>query len=283
MGDRHVFTSNEWQKLGKDDRLTGIPLVPSDSGVANQMRVAGFLRLLASSALDHIFLPVYLTGDGTEVSDFILNLYDSNPQDAEWIRSILLNVEPETQAKNALKRAENVAEEVAASVDFLLQPASTRTEFRAALDQWCEESTQAWRDLQQCEFAFYCSFEPQIQEILPKEWTAMPELPSTRKGTKETNGGSPNGSDPTIGEGRRQDIVPSNVAAQVWPTFFATRNDGRTKVVRPGYVLNKQQVAAALEEVVPSRSQNRSHQRLRRQERTRQLMNLPNNSTDAFL
>lgn len=288
MSDRHVFGGREWQALERDQRLAGIPLVPTNSEVANRMRVASFLRILASSALEHIFQPVYLTECGTEISEVIESLYHSDSAHAEWTRSVLLNIKPEEQAKNARARVKAVVEEVVESVDFLLQPAGRSDDFRAALQRWCEDAIQTWRELQHVEFAFHCLFEDEDSDIQAKEWTALPEPPSLRKEPTGTNGTSspPNGSgQPNGAQASKQThaVAPSNVAAQIWPVFLAARSDGRVKLARQGYLLTKLQVQAAREEAVPSRSQTRSHRSLRRQERARQLTTLPTNSTENFL
>lgn len=251
------------------------------------MRVASVLRILALSALEHLFQPVFLTEFGTEVSAFIDHLYQSNSEYAHWIRSVLLNIEPETQTENARKRVEAVVEDVVECLDFLLQPAGMSKQFRSALEQWCEESTQAWLDLQRLTFAFQCFFEPHIQDIQPKEWAPLPESPilPRKAGIKETNGGSAtNGSGKTTScDTNKHDMASANIAAQIWPLVLAVRKDGKSELVRRGYMLTEPQVRAALDEVVPSGPQNRNHQRLRRQERNRQMTSLPNNSTESFL
>lgn len=234
------------------------------------MRVASVLRILALSALEHIFQPVYLTELGTEVSNFIEHLYQSNPEYAHWIRSILLNIEPETQAENAQKRVEIVMEEIAECVDFLLQPAGTVKEFHAALEEWCEECTQTWRDLQRLTYAFQYHFEPHPQDVDPKEWAPLPEsnVPP-REGVEETNGNTKN-----------PDMAPPIIAAQIWPMLWVVRKSGKSEMVMRGYALTDAQVKAARDEAVPSRLLDRG---LRRQERNRRITNFTNDSTESFL
>lgn len=246
------------------------------------MRVASFLRILALSAIKHIFQPVYLTDSGTEVSTFIESLYDSDPQHAQWIRSVLLKTDPDGQAENAVERAEAVITEVVGKVE-VLQPAGTSKAFRTALRQWCKESTDTWLGSQHLSYAFQCFFEPDFEDMEPKEWTVLPEWPLTRKVGKEVNGGSPSGAGQKVSEAKKQEIIPLSVVAQVWPAVIARRPGSHIKVVREGYVLTEFQVKAAKEEAVLSRTLSKGDGSARRQGRPKHVVNLPNASTESFL
>lgn len=252
------------------------------------MRVASVLRLLALSALDHLFQPVYLTEFGTEIPHLVEHLYQGNPEYAHWLRSVLLNIDPEAQAENAHKRVEAVVEEVTEGVDFLLQPAGPDTirDFHDALEHWCEESTGVWLDLQRLTYAFQCFFEPHLKDIEPNEWTPLPESPvllnPPPKPAEVKNG--TNGD--TTKKPTTADMAPSStIAAQIWPMLLAVKKNGNSEVVVRGYALTDVQVQAARDEVVPNGLQDRAHSRRlkRRQEKNRRIMSGDNDSTGSFL
>lgn len=104
--EAHVLSSRSWQSLEKDPRMISSIAVPSgNSEAASRVRVGLILRLLALSASAHIFQPVYLTTEGRELGEILENLYELDASQAQWIRSVLLNVTPRTQPTTGQERA----------------------------------------------------------------------------------------------------------------------------------------------------------------------------------
>lgn len=261
------------------------------------MRVASVLRILASSTLEHITQPVYLPEYGTQISTVIDQLYHSDAEYAHWFRSVLLNIEPETQKENAGKRIEAVVKEVIHSVGFLLEPAGTDKDFHVALQHWCDETTQTWRDLQHLTCAFQYLFEPHPRYVDPNEWAPLPESPRLlRKAgvVKEANGASPSsgGSGKTTTSSAaqtRDSTAPADIAAQIWPLVLVVGKKGEIEVFRRGYMLTEAHVGAALDERerererkrATSRSPDQNHSRLKRKDR--RIISSSNASTEGFL
>lgn len=204
------------------------------------MRVAAVLRLLADTACEYLFQPVYLTEYGIEVGEIVSHVVSS---DAQWLRSVLLNIEARGQADNGVRRAENAANEVIDLLGFLLinSPADT-SDFKAAVKQLFQKACKLWMFLQQLEIRFEAELEVQIDDQGPLRWKPLPEL--LHKDSSSTEG-APNGSKK---KSDAQGLVMGDIAAEVWPEFLATKRE-RLIPVLPGYVLLEAQAAVARQEL----------------------------------
>lgn len=281
---RRVFGGDKWCQLENDKRLGGIPLVPSNSPVAKHMRVAMLLRVLAESAMEHIFQPVYVTDLGTEVSGFIEDLYCSDPQNAQWIRSVLLKVSLDGLSDNAHHRADNVVDDVIEVVERFLVPGETIQAFRAALEQWCDESIQAWRYLQTYTCLFQCVLDSDLREVVPQSWSVLPDvsaspLPTgtrtTDDGPSSSNGSGLAASTANANTNGSHSSTEASIVAKVWPIVTGTNPDGAHGVVGRGYGLDARQVKAAEDEKAQVVPLDRNLSRQRRKGRRSSLVNGP--------
>lgn len=235
-----ITHGKSWQNFTKLGCLDKIPLPPSNSEVARQMRVAAVLRVLAETACEYIYQPVYLTEDGTEMGEVISQ---ASPSDAQWMRRVLLNIEAKRQGDHGKRRAENAANEVVEMLGFFLinSPAET-SDFKAAVKEWYQKACKVWMSLQQLEIRFEAGLEVQIGDQSPLRWKPLPDL--LHKDSSPTEG-APNGSKT---RSDAKDLVMGDIAAEVWPEFLATKRE-RLIPVLPGYVLLEAQAAVARQEL----------------------------------
>lgn len=275
-----VFRGVAWQKLKKDNRLADIPLPPTNSQSARQMRAAAVLRLVALAAVEHIFQPVYLTEDGGELGQVLDSIYALDRARAQRVRSVLLKIDTKLQVANGKKRVEAASFDVLESVGPLLGipdgPLDKQAPFRRDLDAWCQRARQTWMDIQKLEGKFTVLFEEDIKDLRPVDWRRIPDQPAS-----PTQGsGAPANGAKTTGTLAAEDIV-----ALLWPAFFVTRaKDGSSQRCKGGYVLIKSQVATARRELLNARSASDSGSRRGgdAQRRLAALTSGSNNSTEDF-
>ncbi|KAI3396309.1 hypothetical protein diail_12331 [Diaporthe ilicicola] len=269
---------SSWQKLIKLDCLAKIPLPPGNSETARQMRVAAVLRLLAETACEYIYHPVYLTEDGIEVADIIGQL--GSPQ-AEWMRSLLLNTETKRQADNGAERATIAANELFELVGFLLIDSPTAAQdFKIAVYQWYQKACKIWMPLQQLELRIRAQFVAQGNGAGPLGWKLLPQPSQADRAPKD---GAPNGVKPK--PATKNQLVKEDIATEVWPEFLATTSDGRSFLLVSGYALDKAQTLAAKQELEaaslePAGSSRRAAHGRQRLERT--VMGGPNGSLEKL-
>lgn len=275
--DGDVFLNASWLSLTKDSRLRDVPLPPTNSQSAKHMRVAAVLRLLAFAAGEHIFQPAYITEEGGDLGEVLDEAYILDPPRAEWIRRVLLKIEPSTQAANGQARAEAASTDVFRTVGFLLVSSdgsrNEQNNFSSAVQEWCNKAHDHWRRFQMLEPNFTAVFEEK-GGLISGEWRRFPDAP--------TQGGVPaNGARPQHG------LVVEDIVAQIWPAFaFPTKRAGELELIKRGYVLVKEQVDAASREVASARLSSDRHRRGRSDLKRRMTMtSKSNDSTEnlAFL
>lgn len=231
----------KWQEFTGYRALTRIPLPRSNSESARQMRVAAVLRLISETACAYIFQPVYLTQDGMEMAEII---YPLGSGEAEWVRSVLLNIDRKEQDICGIQRAEITASKVIELVEFLIKSAADAQKFKNGLCQWCKKAAKLWMGLQQLRPMIEPQLEVQVDGQGLLGWRPFPE-PSLKD--KHSAGGTQNGTTSKPAEKGR--LVLEDIAVEVWPRFLATLDDEHSNVLIPGYVLLNVQTEAASQEL----------------------------------
>lgn len=274
-----IFRGTPWQNLKNDSRLADIPLPPTNSQPARQMRAAAALRIIALAAVEHIFQPVYLTEAGGELGEVLDDVYALDWSGAQRVRSVLLNIKREVQAANGKRRVEAASMDVLESVGPLLVSSDgcidRQAEFRRDLQAWCDKARALWTELQELEGKFTVLFEEDKKSLRPEDWRRIPDEPTPPKqGSASASGAKAAGA-----------LTAEDIVTLLWPAFFVSREkDGResTQRFKGGYVLVKPQVGAARREVANARSlSDSSHRRGRDvQRRLSMLTDASNNSTE---
>lgn len=271
----------KWEKLTEDHALTHIPMPRSNSELATQMRVAAVLRLISVMACDYIFQPVYLTPDGMEVAEII---YQLGSLEAEWMRSVLLNIERKQQAGYGMERAKIAAGKIIELVGFLMNSTADTQKLKDALCQWCEKAAKLWMSLQQLRPTIEAQLEVQVDGQGFLGWKSFPEQ-SLRD--KHPVTGAQDGT--TSKPDNKAQLVMEDLAAGLWPRFLATTGDEHSDVLMHGYaLLNAQRVAASQEVKALAASLDRgggSHRTAhgrKRQVQVRGIIGGVNGSTDKI-
>lgn len=277
--EAHVLSSSSWQSLENDKRISSIGLPSGNSEAASHVRVALILRLLAMSASDHIFQPVYLAAEGRELGEILESLYLSDASQAHWIRSVLLNITPEAQPATGRERADMVRADIIRSVDFLIRPSEGTENFRSALAQWCRKAVEVWLELQKLEVMIHGTMEVHIDDFDPSDWMPLAKSPVAQGQIKQA--GSSNG---TKSKNHAQEaLAHGDIATHVWPAFFVTGEDGVYGLVKRGRVLTTAFVAEVAQEACAASAPEKSRRGERgKQRKDKRLMMHGNNSTDGL-
>lgn len=238
-----IFSTVSWHRLIELRCLEGIPLPPTNSGAAKQMRVVAVLKLLAEAASSHICQPIHIPPRGTTVADLLDTVEQLDPRRARYVRSVLLNIAPGEQTKYGKKLATTASQDVHDSVTFMLRD---REAFGRALLEWFDKVCNTWRSFQQCEVRYQVLFESKNEDLVPEEWTPLPEphvLPAQTR-LQTANNAVPDGTpNPNV------DLELPDIAAQIWPAFLVMTTAGNLEPFKAGYVLLKAQAAAAGQEL----------------------------------
>ncbi|KAI7788993.1 hypothetical protein LA080_005096 [Diaporthe eres] len=242
----YTFSTVLWHRLTELECLEEIPLPPTNSVAAKQMRVAGVLRLLAEAASSHICQPIHIPHKGTAVADLLGTIDQLDPRRARYVRSVLLGIDPGQQEEFGKKRATTACKDVYDSVSFMLDDRKT---FGRALLEWFDKVCNTWRSFQQLEVRYQALFESKNEDLVPEEWEPLPEpfvLPTQTQG-QAVNGATPDGI--YMKPNPKVKLELANIAAQIWPAFLVITTAGKLEPLKAGYVLLKTQTAAADQEL----------------------------------
>lgn len=265
-----------WEHLR--NRITWLPLLPSNSPDAKRMRVAACIGKLGSMLAELIFVPVYVNPDMGEVRSLLTDLYvtDTDHLQEKHLRGVLLSVLPDVQQDIKTKRIQKIIEKISLIFDRLLDD-ETRDEFKEELVQTCKVAAECWGFVRQAQIKVdtvlpvFQNTEETAEQFTDMNWLPVPLGSSTttaamknsehgdsqKKGGPKLNGtakqtgngnamGGPkqSGIVQTATNGEEQQVAfdHKSVHCPVWPSF-----DVGDELVK-GYVLLATQVQAAREE-----------------------------------
>lgn len=205
------------------------------------MRVAAVLRLISKVACDYIFQPIYLTLDGMEVAEIIDQL--ESPE-AEWVRSVLLNINRKEQGVCGMKRADLACGKIFELVGFLLTSAADTQDLENELRQWCQKASKLWMTLQVLTARIEAELEVQLNVPSLVGWRPFPSpSPKDRKSTA----GAQNGMQSKPDDKAQLDM--KDIATEVCPRFLATTDDDHSYLLMPGFLLLRAQTETASQEL----------------------------------
>lgn len=148
-----------------------VPLPPSNSDAAKQMRLAVFLGIFAREINQQIFQPVYLSSDDNSVREILTNLAMKDCKKESFCRAMLLSVDPEKQLANLKERKKTVIRNVELYLKDLFLP----TQFQGvqmSLEGVVESAAKSWNYFQHAVEKYEPDFEP--LEWDDDEWDAFP-------------------------------------------------------------------------------------------------------------
>ncbi|GCB25536.1 hypothetical protein AAWM_08421 [Aspergillus awamori] len=161
-----------WQDISPWDRLRHCDL----------MRFSVILAILAREIAKHIFQPTYIAPMEDYFEKALSNLAATNSEKESFCRSILLSIDPETQARICLKNVQSVVKNVSAYLDELL-PEDQRNAFLRSLSKVIQRAVDIWKPVQRAQRRYVPDFESPHAE---DEWEAF-TFPTVENPTTETN------------------------------------------------------------------------------------------------
>ncbi|RDH26166.1 hypothetical protein BDQ94DRAFT_176594 [Aspergillus welwitschiae] len=179
-----------WQDISPWDRLrhcdlvraNQVPLPCSNTSVSKQMRFSVILAILAREIAKHIFQPTYITPTEDYFEKALSNLAATNSERESFCRSILLSIDPETQARICLKNVQSAVNNVSAYLDELL-PEDQRSAFLRSLSKVIQKAVDIRKPVQRAQRRYVPDFESPHAE---DEWEAF-TFPTVENPTTETN------------------------------------------------------------------------------------------------
>ncbi|OJZ80468.1 hypothetical protein ASPFODRAFT_53287, partial [Aspergillus luchuensis CBS 106.47] len=167
-----------WDRLRHCDlvRANQVPLPCSSTSVAKQMRFSVILAILAREIAKHIFQPTYIAPMEDHFEKALSNLAATNSEKESFCRSILLSIDPETQARICHKNVQSAVKNVSAYLDELL-PEDQRSA------KVIQKAVDIWKPVQRAQRRYVPDFESPHAE---DEWEAF-TFPTDKNPTTETN------------------------------------------------------------------------------------------------
>lgn len=203
--------------------------------------MAAVLRLMAEMACDYIFQPVYLTNDGMEVAEIIDQL---GSLEAQWVRSVLLNIDTKEQVVNGMKRAKIASGKVIDIVGFLITSPADNQSLKTAMSEWYHKASKLWMSVQQLETKIEAQLEVQVVGQGVLGWKAF-QVPSLKD--KQPAAGTQNGARRKPDD--KDQLVMEDIVAEIWPQFLATVDDEHSMLLVSGQVLLSSQTVTASQEL----------------------------------
>ncbi|KAK0737301.1 hypothetical protein B0T21DRAFT_287730, partial [Apiosordaria backusii] len=273
--------------LSGTDRI--FPLPVSNSQVAKHMRVAAFLAILGHELRNHIFQPVYLLHESSELNKFLNDLASEDEEAEAHLRSVLLRALVEFKSLTnsvSTKCTKSVVGTVASCVESLVLEAK-RQPFISELKTYCAKACQEWEYIQKLERRVEFETGPDDNDLKDKKcWlplsTKSSTSPASSPAKSHANGSSRNassGAKGTKGTASAGSASPPQSPVEaasfldvvvVWPAATAEREND-TAILSLGYFLTAGEIATAMmeqKELPASRDQHRSARDNKRKSRT---------------
>jgi hypothetical protein len=221
------------------------------------MRIAACLFILGSALTDHIFVPVYLLGQGDEeIAELLSDLALQDPRKETYLRRLLLDVGRDKQNTNVKINVREVSDSLCGSIGKLL--GSDKIErLRNETEDLARQAAEAWMSVQ--------TLKPKLDPTMhskpytPDRWSKVPlafqrvveQQPSKVPKAKQPKTGATKSGDSALngtpGEHTPGQVDQKDILGPVWPGFVITAN-GEQNAFHPGYILTKEQAAVAREE-----------------------------------
>lgn len=148
-----------------------VPLPPSNTNAAKEMRLAVFMGLLARELADNIFQPIYISPSESDILNILRELAVKDPKKESYCRAILLAMSPEKQNTVLKERKKTLLQNVGSYLYDLL-PGAQYDELRQSLEIVVERACETWRFFQYSRNRYEPDFD--LPEWGDEEWEAFP-------------------------------------------------------------------------------------------------------------
>jgi hypothetical protein len=148
-----------------------VPLPPSNTNAAKQMRLAVILGLIARELTEHIFLPFYISLSDIDVLVDLAELARKDPKKESYCRAVLLAISPEKQ-ETILEGKKKIFCQNVGSYLFDLLPAAQYDEFRQSLEFVVERACETWKFFQYSRNRYVTDYD--LRDWGEDEWESFP-------------------------------------------------------------------------------------------------------------
>jgi hypothetical protein len=224
-----------------------VPLPPSNTNAAKEMRLAVFMGILARELAELIFQPCYISLNEPDIRDTLLEvaMVDSNKE--SYYRALLLSMGSSKQKAVLEERKKTFLQNVGSNL-FDLLPAAQYNELRQILAMVVEKACETWKLFQYSRNRYELDFD-----LLEwgGEWDPFPFQSNSNLG----QGWSPNGD-------------PDEPVLTIFPRICRVGN-GECSPLNFGTVLTRYQCSGAERELKKEPSSPRAPRATSDRQRTR--------------
>lgn len=148
-----------------------VPLPPSNTDVAKEMRLAVFMGLLARELNEHIFQPYYMSLSEIDIREISVDLAMKDSKKESYCRAILLAMNPEKQKMILEERKKTFLRNIGSYLLDLLPPVQY-DELRQSLEAVAERACETWRSFQYNRSRYEPDFD--LLDWGDEEWEPFP-------------------------------------------------------------------------------------------------------------
>ncbi|GAB7334911.1 hypothetical protein MBLNU13_g06796t2 [Cladosporium sp. NU13] len=208
-----------------------LPIVPSNSKSAKQMRIVSIIAILARQFDAYLLQPTYLLDSDNQLRDLLLDQALDEPRKESAVRGLVQALLPKRQDSTGSTRVAQVCDKIMHIIQDLL-PKNLQLSFREQLEELAEEARDRWGDVLRSQTAIFPSFD--LDDEQDWAWNEL-RLDS-------------NQSTVAVKEPQSQDEEAEDDPLLVVFPRLCTYHDGNEHPMSHGVVLTLAQIAAAKEE-----------------------------------
>ncbi|OJD23873.1 hypothetical protein ACJ73_04775 [Blastomyces percursus] len=136
-----------------------VPLPRSNSKAAKQMRLVVILAILAREIDTNVFQPIYILPEDSRIRKVLAKLAANDNEKESFCRSILLSIDPDSQAKFRDSRIQTVIRNTSSCL-FDLLPETEYDELRLVLERIVQKAVDIWKPIQKAKRRYEPDFDP---------------------------------------------------------------------------------------------------------------------------
>lgn len=208
-----------------------LPIVPSNSTSAKQMRIISIIAIIARQFDAYILQPTYLLDSGNQLRDLLTEQASDECRKESAVRGLIQALLPKRQDSAGSTRVKQVCVEIMRIIQDLL-PRNLQLSLLEQLEELAEEARDRWGDILRSQTAIWPSFD--LDDDPDWAWNELRLDPSQ--------------STVAVKEPQSQDHEAEDEPLLVVFPRLCTYHEGNEHPMSHGVVLPLAQIAAAKEE-----------------------------------
>lgn len=213
------------------ENLNPLPIVPSNSKSAKQMRIASIVAIIARQFDAYLLQPTYLLDPENQLRDLLTEQALDEPRKESAVRGLVQALLPKRQDSAGSTRVIQVRDKIMRNIQDLL-PRNLQLSFQEQLEELAEEARDRWGHVLRSSTAIFTSFD--LDDDQDWAWNELRLDPSQ--------------STVAVKEPQSQDDEAEDEPLVVVFPRLCTYYDGNEHPMSRGVVLTLAQIAAAKEE-----------------------------------